>query len=153
MLTSIVISMTAAVVPNAAVSQQVCEVGRAALRDLPPFDSSGGSDTYVGGPDANHRDLLAMCPKLQELLPVGYRLTNSDARTRAAIHAPLVGVTTRPAVIYTIQIPEISANRQSASVHFSYECTGLCGGEFEARYVRTPRGWQRDGQVRPLAVS
>lgn len=153
MLALMVVSMIVAEVPNAANTQQICEVGRVALRDLPPADLGGSSDTYYEGPDANHHDLLAMCPKLTDMLPTGYLLADSDARKRAAVHVPLAGTTTRPASIYTIQLPQISADRQSAIVHFAYRCTGLCGGEFDARYVRTSRGWQRDGPARTLSVS
>ena len=153
MLALMVVSVIVAEVPNAARTQQICEVGRAALRDLPPADLGGSSDIYYEGPNTNHHDLLGMCPELKDILPTGYLLADSDARRRAAVHVPLVGTNTRPASIYTIQIPEISADRQSAIVHFAYRCTGLCGGEFDARYVRTSRGWQRDGSVRTLSVS
>jgi hypothetical protein len=153
MLNLIVILMFAAGAPTAAETQQICDVGRAAFHDLPPASLGGSSDTYFDGPDANRNDLLSMCPALKAMLPIGYRLADSDARQRAAVHVPQEGTATRPASIYTIRLPEISANRQSAVVRFAYRCTGLCGGAFEARYVRTLRGWQRDGLVRTRSVS
>ncbi len=153
MLTFIALLMAVAPAPSAAMSAAICEVGRAALHDLPPADKTGRSDTYYAGADAHHRDLLEVCPKLRSNLPADYPLANSDARNRAAIHAPIPGVNTRPAFIYAINVPEISDDLKSATVHMGYDCTGLCGGGFEAHYVRTAKGWQRQGEIRMLYVS
>ena len=153
MLTILAISMAAAVASNNAKSKAICDVGRAALRDLPPADKSGRSDTYYAVPDPRHSDLLDACPELQSALPTDYPLADDDARARAAIHAPLPGANPRPAFIYTIDIPEISDDLKTAIVHMGYECTGLCGGGFEAHYVRTSKGWQRQGEIRMLFVS
>ena len=153
MLTLLAITMGAATVPSAAQAKAFCEVGRAELRDLPPADTSGRSDSFYAAQDTNRRDLLVVCPKLQGGLPPGYRMADDDARRRAALHAPLPGVTTRPAFIYIAQASQMSADLRAATIRLSYECTGLCGGDFEAHYIRTAKGWRRQGEVRTLSVS
>lgn len=153
MLAWVIASMVAPVAPNTPTPSDVCEVGRAALRDLPTINQNRGFDTYYAGADSQHRDLLEVCPELQSQLPTGYPLANDDARARAAIHAPAPGDQPRPAFIYAIEVPEISNDRKTATVHMGYSCTGLCGAGFEARYVRTSEGWQRQGEVRMLFVS
>ena len=134
-------------------SKAICEVGRAALRDLPPVDTSMASDTYYAGAGASDDDLLAKCPKLQRFLPDGYRRADDEAQRRADIHAPSPDTPARAAVIYTIRVLKLSTDRHAATVQVTYVCTGLCGGAFEARYVRTSKGWQRQGEVRPLFLS
>lgn len=152
-LTLLAITMGAATTPSAAQARAFCEVGRAALRDLPSADTSGRSDSFYAASDTNRRDLLVICPDLQGGLPPGYRIADDDARRRAAVHAPLPGVTTRPAFIYIAQVSQMSADLRAATIRFSYECTGLCGGEFEAHYICTAEGWRRQGAVRILSVS
>ena len=153
MLTLMAISM--AVAPTKAVTfGAICEVGRAALHDLPPADKTGRADTYYAGADTHHRDLLEVCPKLRGALPTDYPLADDDARSRAAIHAPVPGIANpRPAFIFAIDVPDMSDDLRSATVRIRYDCTGLCGGAFEAHYVRTAKGWQRQGDIRMLYVS
>jgi hypothetical protein len=153
MLTLMAISMAVAPAATTATSAAICEVGRAALHDLPPADKTGRSDTYYAGADTHHRDLLEVCPKLRGALPTDYALADDDARSRVAIHAPVPGTDPRPAFIYAIDVPDISDDRKSATVHIRYDCTGLCGGAFEAHYIRTAKGWQRQGDIRMLYVS
>jgi len=153
MLTLMAISMVVAPAPRAATSEAICDVGRAALLDLPPADKTGHSDTYYAGADTHHHDLLEACPELRGALPTNYPLADDDARSRAAIHAPVPGTKLRPAFIYAIDVPDIGEDLRSATVHIRYDCTGLCGGGFEAHYVRTAKGWQRQGDIRMLYVS
>lgn len=63
------------------------------------------------------------------------------------------GPALRGVYIYQIDIPEISDDMSRAIVHFNYSCSGLCGGMTDARYVRTPAGWKREGGFIPVAVS
>ena len=146
--------IAAASMPNAAPSATICEVGRVALRDLPSINHNGSFDAYYAGVDAEHHDLLEVCPKLKAVIPIGYPLADDDALARAKIHVPpLTGQWPRAAFIYSINIPEISADLKTAVVHMGYSCTGLCGAGFEAVYVRTAKGWKRQGEIRNLFVS
>ncbi len=141
--------------PSAARSAAICEVGRVALRDLPAINHNRGFDAYYAGANPEHRDLLEVCPKLKAMLPVGYPLADDDARARAKVGFPRPGQHqhTREAFIYSISVPEISADLKSAVVHMGYSCTGLCGAGFEASYVRTAKGWLRQGEIRNFFVS
>lgn len=142
--------MTAALPPSSSTSAAVCEAGRAALRDLPAANRDPNSDSYYStAPD--RRDLLNECPKLRNELPIP--LADEDARARATIHVPSPVHNPRPAFIYRIDIPKLSDGLTTAVVRFEYSCTGLCGGIFEAHYVRTSKGWQRQGEIRMLVVS
>jgi len=144
--------MAASVAPREATPVMICEVGRIALRDLPPANRNRGYDSYYGV-SSNDKDLLAVCPKLRSQVPTGYPMADDDARARAEIHVPLPTNNPRPAFIYTIDIPQISDDLKTAVVRFEYSCTGLCGGIFEASYVRAHKGWQRQGAMRMLVVS
>lgn len=144
--------MAAALAPREAAPVMICEVGRIALRDLPLANRNRGYDSYYGA-SSSHKDLLAVCPKLRREVPAGYPMADDDARARAAVHVPLPTNNPRPAFIYTIDIPQISDDLKTAVVRFEYSCTGLCGGILEARYVRTHKGWQRQGAIRVLVVS
>jgi len=144
--------MTAASASSAKL-EAICQIGNLALRDLPSINSNKQFDAYYAAPDPIHSDLLTLCPKLKHKLPKGYPIADDNARSRAAVHAPTPGLDIREAFIYSVGVPEISSDFKSAVVHFSYSCTGLCGGDLEARYIRTSKGWQRDGAIRPLSVS
>ncbi len=151
---ALAIGLMLADVPGSATKlAAVCEVGSAAIADLPNINFDKASDAYYAAPDSNGRDLLTICPALKASLPKGYPVADEDARSRAAIHAPIFGRNVREAFIYSVGIPELSEDLKSATVHFSYSCTGLCGAELEARYVRGPKGWRRDGPIRLLSVS
>ena len=141
---SLIAADVAAVVPTKSV---ICAVGRVALRDIPDGNSDFADYYYY------QRGLIYACPKLKKALPAGYSEATSDAQTRTSIHGPTRGYTLRSAYIYAISAPTFSADLKSATVHFSYECTGLCGGAYEARYVLTRDGWQREGRVRYSYVS
>ncbi|WP_267397655.1 MULTISPECIES: hypothetical protein [unclassified Sphingomonas] len=143
----------AALVPAAATSSAVCDVGRVALRDLPKSDRNPDYDIYYAGAGRPREDLLATCPQLQSELPAGYPLADDDARKRASVGAPIPGHFTRPAFIYSIRIAVLSVDRKTATVFFDRSCTGLCGGRSEAHYVRTSKGWKRQGVIRTLYVS
>lgn len=131
----------------------ICQVGRAALRDLPDINANRKFDTYYAAPDSYRRDLLTICPKLKAHLPKGYRIADDDARARASVGAPIPGHYTREASIYSIDVPELNGDFRSATVRMSHSCTGLCGSVSEAFYVRTAKGWRRQGEVRTLSVS
>lgn len=146
------LAMTAAS-PNSAELTTVCKVGSLALRDLPRINGNKEFDSYYAAPEANHPDLLTICPKLKAKIPKGYPIADEDAKARAAVHAPVPDRHVREAFIYSVGIPVISSDMQSAVVQFAYSCTGLCGGQFVARYVRTAKGWQRIGPVQMLSVS
>ena len=140
--------------PSAATSTAICEVGRVALRDLPSINHNRSFDSYYAGVDAEHHDLLEVCPKLKAKIPTGYRLADDDARARAKVHGPsMPGQEVREAFIYSITIPEIGKDLKTAVVHMGYSCTGLCGAGFQATYVRTAKGWKRQGEIRNLFVS
>jgi hypothetical protein len=153
MLALITALIAAPVAQKAAMPAEICEVGRAALRDLRTVNQNRQFDAYYAGADPHHQDLLEACPELQSELPTGYPLADDDARARAAIHVPQPGNAPRPAFIYAINVPEISADLKRATVRMGYSCTGLCGAGFEARYVRTRNGWQRQGEIRMLFES
>ena len=142
---SLMAADVAAAVPTKSV---ICAVGRVAVRDLPDIDGSISADYYY-----YQRGLIYACPKFRKALPAGYSEATSDAQARASIHGPVRGYTPRSAYIYAISAPTFSADLKSATVHFDYQCTWLCGGAYEARYVLTRDGWQREGGVRWLYVS
>lgn len=139
--------MAAAVAPTVPPKALICAVGRVALRDIPDRNDEFADYYYY------QRGLIYACPKLRKLLPTDYSEATSDAQTRASIHGATRGNTLRSAYIYAIGAPTFSADLKSATVHFSYECNGLCGGAYEARYVLTRDVWQREGAVRYLYVS
>ncbi|RYF47910.1 MAG: hypothetical protein EOO38_11205 [Cytophagaceae bacterium] len=145
--------LAAIVAPTAATSVTICDVGRVALHDLPVVACDLKYDTYYAGEGRSQQDILSICPKLQNEIPAEYRLSDDDARKRANVGAPIPGQFTKPAFIYSISVADLSADQTTATVHFDVSCTGLCGGRSEARYVRTSRGWQRQGEVRTLFVS
>jgi hypothetical protein len=146
--------IAAVLTPNAATSATICEVGRLALRDLPTINTNRTFDAYYAGVDTTHQDLLEVCPELTNDVPEGYPLADADARSRASVHAPpLSGQRIREAFIYSINIPQVSADSKTAIVQMGYSCTGLCGAGFEAVYVRTNQGWKRQGEIRNLFVS
>jgi hypothetical protein len=153
MLTLIAGLMVASIAPNTAMSAAICDVGGVALRDLPTINHNPGFDTYYGELDRDRHGLLEACPKLRRKIPAGYLLADDDARARASIHVPVPGKTIRSAFIYTISLPQISADLKTATVEMGYSCTGLCGGSFVAHYSRTAKGWRREGAIHMTSVS
>jgi len=145
--------MLTAASPSSASSTVVCKVGSVALHDLLKINSSKEVDTYYASTIPDRPDLLTVCPKLKAELPKGYPIADADARSRAAVHAPPPGQQVREAFIYSVGVPEISSDSKSAVVHFGFSCPGLCGAELEVRYIRTSKGWQRDGEIRMLSIS
>jgi len=146
--------LLSAAAPAAATSKAICEVGRVALRDLAVIEINRGVETYyeVGGPD-HHRDLLDACPTLRRNLPASFPMADDQARARANVHVPVPGPPLRGVFIYQIDVPELSDDQTKATVHFNYQCSGLCGGMTDAHYVRTKQGWRREGGFIPVAVS
>ncbi|MBB5716641.1 hypothetical protein [Sphingomonas aerophila] len=120
---------------------------------MPSINHNPGFDTYYGGVRPDRRDLLAACPELSADLPAGYPLADNEARARAKVGAPIPGKKVREAFIYFIDVPQVSADLRTAVVHMGYSCTGLCGADFEARYVRTAQGWRLQEAIRTLSVS
>lgn len=153
MIASVVGLMMTAASPSSAEPTVVCEIGSIALRELPSISHNKGFDAYYVAPDPSHPDLLTICPDLKGKIPKSYLIADDDARSRAAVHAPISGQHIREAFIYSVGVPQISSDVKSAVVHLAYSCTGLCGGELEARYIRTSKGWQREGEIRMLSVS
>ena len=153
MIALVVGLMMTAASPSSAELTVVCEIGSIDLRDLPSINRNKGFDSYYVAPDPSRPDLLMICPRLKGEIPKGYTIADDDARSRAAVHAPIPGQHIREAFIYSVGVPQISSDVKSAVVRFAYSCTGLCGGELEARYIRTSKGWQREGQIRMLSVS
>lgn len=145
--------IAAAAPPSAATSAALCDVGRAALRDLPMVNYNPRYDTYYAGVGRSREDILEACPKLQSELPAGYPLADDDALKRAHVGAPIPGIFTKPAFIYAISVAKISADGKTAIVHFDCTCSGLCGSRSEGRYGRTPKGWRLLGEIRTLYVS
>lgn len=146
---TLISALVAAVAAPSALSTAICDVGQLALKDLPEINHNNRFDAYFSSADP----LLMACPKLQSALPAGYPLADRDARARVSVHAPLPDQYTRPAFIYWISIPKISADLRKATVEMGYECTGLCGGSFVAHYVRTSKGWRREGAIKLIMVS
>lgn len=92
-------------------------------------------------------------PALRSEKPAEARPANDDAWARANDHGPRAGQTVKGANIYAIDVPQFASDTQSATVKVSYTCTGLCGGGWISRYVRTAGGWRRDGHVGTIYVS
>lgn len=153
MMSLVVGLMLTAASPNSTKLAVICEIGSTALRDLPNINGNNEFDSYYAAPDPSRPDLLTLCPKLKAEIPKGYPIADDDARSRAAVHVPIPGQHVREAFIYSVDVPQISSDSESSVVHFVYSCTGMCGGQFEARYIRTSKGWQRDGAIRMLSVS
>jgi len=145
MLGLIVSAMAGLVAPSTAISTAICEVGRVALRDLPPLDKGVGNVSNYFDADPDHHGLPEVCPVLRQDLPEGYSLADEAAWAKANVHAPIPGKYTSSAFIYAIEAPKISADGKSATIEWGYTCTGLCGGGLVSRYVRTSKGWRRAG--------
>ena len=147
-------ALLSAAAPDAATSKAICQVGRVALHDLAAIEKNPGVETYyeAGGPD-HHRDLLDVCPNLRRDLPASFPMADDQARARANVHVPVPGPALRGVFIYQIDVPELSDDQTKATVHFNYQCSGLCGGMTDAHYVRSKQGWRRDGGFIPVTVS
>lgn len=131
--------------PDQTNSNEVCEVGRVALRDLPAFNVNRSYASYYASPDSKRKDLLDVCPALRRLVPKGYPLADNEARTQASTQVPVPGQSNPPAVeIFSIDPPRLSPDKKTAIVTMRYECSGLCGGYTEFRYVRTAAGWRQE---------
>jgi len=145
MLTLLLALAAVANAPNQKTSNQVCQVGRVALQDLPAFNANRSYASYYASPDTNRKDLLDVCPALRPLVPDGYPFADHEARARASTHVPVPGQSNPPAAeIFSIDPPRLSPDGKTALVTMRYECSGLCGGYTEFRYVRTPAGWHQE---------
>ena len=132
----------------------ICSVGRVALRDLPSINNNPKIPSYFGKLTPVHPNLLTICPKLRLAIPPGYPEADDDARNRASGVEPMLGESPRPpAAIYSVSIRKFSADGRHATVLLGYSCTGLCGAAYVGIYVRTRRGWRREGPLQILAVS
>lgn len=135
-------------------SVPLCEVGRAALRDLPLINHNLNIPSYYGDFKPGQPNLLTRCPQLKHAIPDGYPPADDASRARANGAEQGIGEAYRPpAALYSVGIPELSADGRHATVSLGYSCTGLCGAAYIARYVRTRRGWVRDGKLNPMMVS
>jgi hypothetical protein len=150
LLTSLLIGFLG---PNAAEPSIVCEIGRVALRDLPPVVLTPMDYTYHIDAGSGHHGLLAVCPSLRAELPAGYSIADETAWARANVHVPIPGKRTSPAIIYLLGVPKVAPDAQSAILEWGYTCTGLCGGGSVSHYVRTATGWRLDGGPRAKWVS
>lgn len=145
MLTLLMAPAAFAGAPAQTSSAEVCCVGRVALQDLPAFNANRTFASYYASPDINRKDLLDVCPALRRLVPEGYPFADNEASARANIHAPVAGQSNPLATeIFSIDPPRILSDGKTALVTIRYECSGLCGGYTEFRYVRTPTGWHQD---------
>lgn len=131
----------------------ICSVGQVALKDLPNIDQNPAYQHYYGRFRFYQPDLFKTCPHLQRLLPKQYPPADADAVARAEDSSPIRPQTGRPAMIFSIGIPEISSDGNSAKVSFGYFCSGLCGGYLIGYYVHSHKGWVRDGQLHTMMVS
>ncbi|MGW8136565.1 hypothetical protein [Sphingomonas zeae] len=129
-------------------SGALCEVGRAALVDLP---STNAKNEYVET-DPKRSGLMKLCPQLRQSLPNGYVAVNDDARARASQHYPTSAPPPPWAGIYSVDAPVMAADGQSATVAISWECSGPCGSDTVSRYIRTAKGWRREGSPRILRM-
>lgn len=145
--------VAAAVAQSSTVPAAVCDVGRAALRDLPSIETDKNVETYYAGVDAEHRDVLEVCPQLRSALPARFPLADDNARARASVHVPAPGMAARGTFIYAVGVPELGDDRKTAIVRFDYSCSGLCGGTLVARYVKTANGWKKEPGWVSAAVS
>ena len=133
-----------------AYSSAGCEVGRIALSDMPQINHNRSFDAYYSDTDP----LLRACPNLRRYVPAGYPLANEEAVKRASVHAPALDqLYVRPSFVYSVGVPELSADLHEATVQMGYTCTWLCGATFVARYVRVARRWRREGSIRMTAGS
>ncbi|MBB3694853.1 hypothetical protein [Sphingomonas sp. BK580] len=153
MLDLIVILFAGVSTADAPTPAVVCEVGRVALRDLEIPHSKSGDTSYYVDVDPTHPGLLKSCPELREMLPAGYSAADNAAWSRANVHAPVPGKPISPTFIYSFGVPKVSADGKSATVEWSYTCSGLCGGGLVSRYVRTSQGWRLDGKPQMKWVS
>ena len=145
MLTLLMVSTAVSSVDGRISRNQVCQVGRVALQDLPAFNANRSYTSYYASPDSSRKDLLDVCPELRRLIPAGYPPADDEARKRASIHVPVPGQSNTPGTeIFSIDPPRIASNGKTALVTMRYDCSGLCGGYTEFRYVRTPTGWRQD---------
>ncbi len=145
--------LTFATAVSAAPHRDICDLGRAVVQDLPwPVQAPSQGGVFVDA-DANRPSLLTVCPELRRALPAGYAIAKEDDRARAAIAVPTKGVHFLTATLYTIGIPTFAADGQSATVAWSYICTGLCGATLVSRYSRSATGWHLDGKPQITSVS
>ncbi len=153
MWTSMMAFAVRASAPDRTTSSEMCQVGRAALQDLPAFNANRSYASYYASPDSVRKDLLDVCPELRRLVPKGYPFADDDARARAGSHVPVPGESNPPATeIFAIDPPRVSRDGKTAMVTMRYECSGLCGGYTEFIYLRTAAGW-RQKTPRVIVVS
>ncbi|MBI0475908.1 hypothetical protein D9601_11150 [Sphingomonas sp. MA1305] len=145
--------LTFATAASTAPQRDICDLGRAVVRDLPrPVQASSQGGVFVDD-DASRPSLLTVCPELRKALPPGYTIAKQEDRERANIAVPTEGVHFLTATLYTIGIPTFAADGRSATVAWSYVCTGLCGATLVSRYVRSATGWHLDGEPQVTSVS
>jgi len=152
MIAALVIGLLAASIPvarPAADVEDMCAIGRLALKDLPSIDRAPSSEKFYGGRTTQyHRDVLEACPKLRRLLPRRFR-----PATEATFKRERDIVSSSPVTIFYVEVPQLNADRTRATIRLGYYCNGLCGAEYEETYVREKVGWVRQGEPRIKSIS
>lgn len=145
----LVAAVMAAPLPGSDQASVTCDISRTEIRAALQGNRDPQFELYLdpGSP------ALASCPALHQEKPGGTGLADDDAWARANVHAPRPGIKVKEAKIFSIGAPQFTSDMQSATVKVSYTCTGLCGGGWTVRYVRTADGWRRDGYVGPIYIS
>lgn len=125
------------------------ELGRLSIAELRPV---GGRKTYIEL-NPKRSELLRLCPELRRYRPKNVVAADANARlcasgkvTSRRCHGPRSGV-------YSIDRPRIVAETDHAVTEVSFQCGGTCGRGYVIFYVRTAKGWHRDGEPRMPWVS
>lgn len=149
MLALLAILIADVTMSDPAKSMAICEASSIAIKDLPMINHNNRFDAYYDDADP----ILSVCPELHSKIPADYPMADSDAHRRANTHAPIFGKNTREAFIYSIGVPQLSDNLKTAIFTMRYDCSGLCGATFMARYERSAGGWHRVGEIILKSVS
>jgi hypothetical protein len=125
-----------------------CEVGAAALADLPLLDrmSNGPTRFYDG-----QSPMILQCPNLRAKAPPS--ITAATSAEDEAVADSTGSGSGRRVVIYRIGIPVLTAHNTEATMRISYRCAGLCGGVWELSYVRQGGHWKQKSPPKLVAVA
>ena len=139
--------------------REACAIAVRVLRDVSRTDRESRlpTDRFVDTRPAEGRaSTLLACPDLARHLPHGLKLAGpAEASYVAAHQVPRADdpVPVRYVDIFSVSLPELSQDGQSATVSIEKQCVGLCGSGFKWRYDRHGGRWVRAAPGMPDWVS
>ncbi len=136
---------------RAATHAAACEVGAAAIADLPVVVNANPNPKlplFYSDRATSALNLVQVCPELRNALPKTLPLAG------AAEFANLAEPTsTHPIGMIDIAQPTVNPDLQSATVDIDYRCNGMCGIRWRLTYRRNGAGWRLAGEPVVIGVS